>query len=333
MKKNFIRFFLAAILSAVILFSIFPKFFDSIFLKKGEQEVKLDTVAYDRKLEELANNRFLPSLWPAKTVYPKVGAILPWKRIVAYYGNLYSTKMGILGQYPEDEMLAKLDEEVKKWTIADPATPVIPALHYIAVVAQSVPGKDGKYRMRMPDSEIEKVLAIAAKINAIVFLDVQVGFSDLQTEVPLLSKYLKLPHVHLGVDPEFSMKDEMKLGKSIGTLDASDINFTADYLAGIIKENNLTPKVLVIHRFTGRMVTNFKEIKPLPEVQIVMNMDGFGKKALKINTYRTFIYPEPVQFAGFKLFYQSDVKEPNTVLMTPEDLLKLTPQPIYIQYQ
>ena len=148
-----------------------------------------------------------------------------------------------------------------------------------------------------------------------------------------VEKYLKLPNVHLGIDPEFSMKGTGRPGKVVGTLDASDINFAARYLANLVKENNLTPKVLVIHRFTGRMVTNFKEIKPLPEVQIVMNMDGFGKKALKINTYRTFIYPEPVQFAGFKLFYQSDVKEPNTVLMTPEDLLKLTPQPIYIQYQ
>ncbi|KKW41564.1 MAG: hypothetical protein UY91_C0014G0001, partial [Parcubacteria group bacterium GW2011_GWB1_55_9] len=27
-----------------------------------------------------------PFLWPIKTVYPNVGAILPFKRIVAYYG-------------------------------------------------------------------------------------------------------------------------------------------------------------------------------------------------------------------------------------------------------
>ena len=29
------------------------------------------------------------------------------------------------------------------------------------------------------------------------------------------------------------------------------------------------------------MVTNYKEIKPLPEVQIVMDMDGWGEKAKK----------------------------------------------------
>jgi hypothetical protein len=36
------------------------------------------------------------------------GALLPYNRIIAYYGNLYSTRMGILGELPRKEMLAKL---------------------------------------------------------------------------------------------------------------------------------------------------------------------------------------------------------------------------------
>jgi hypothetical protein len=64
-----------------------------------------------------------------------------------------------------------------------------------------------------------------------------------------------------------------------------------------------------------------------------MNMDGWGIMSRKLNTYREFIYKEPVQFTGFKLFYKNDVLTPGTVLMTPNNLLKLNPQPIYIQYQ
>ena len=37
--------------------------------------------------------------------------------------------------------------------------------------------------------------------------------------------------------------------------------------------------MLVIHRFTQPMVTNYKKITPLPQVQIVMDMDGFGTPA------------------------------------------------------
>jgi ribosomal protein S2 len=36
-------------------------------------------------------------------------------------------------------------------------------------------------------------------------------------------------------------------------------------------------KVLIVHRFTQGMVTNYKN-KKVPEVQVVMDMDGFGTK-------------------------------------------------------
>jgi len=314
----------------------------------------LDTVLYDSLLTKLANNPILPvaepkidsvtgqiipppepkpNLWPVKTVYPNAGAILPFNRVIAYYGNLYSTKMGALGEYPEDIMLSKLQEEVKKWTLADPEIPAIPALHYIAVTAQGSPGESGKYRFRMPDKEIDKVLAMAEKINAIVFLDIQVGLSNLQSELPMFEKYFKMPQVHLGIDAEFSMKTGAKPGTVVGTFDAVDINFAANYLAKLVKENNLTPKILVVHRYTQRMITNYKNIKPLPEVQIVMHMDGWGGEAKKKNTYNQFIVKEPVQFTGFKLFYKNDIKTPGTVVMQPADVLEVNPKPIYIQYQ
>ncbi len=336
--------------------SAIESFVDKIF---APEEPKFDPVVYDQKMLELANNpppkppttkivkdpatgvettvtiepKPIVYPWPVKTVYPNVGALLPYNRIIAYYGNLYSRKMGVLGEYDEEIMLAKLAAEVKKWEAADPTTPVMPALHYIAVVAQGSAGTDGKYRARMPAAEIDKVLKIAEKINAIVFLDIQVGFSTLQSEIPVFEKYLKMPNVHLGIDAEFSMKTGVRPGKVVGTFDAADVNYAANYLAKIVKENNLPPKVLVVHRYTQKMITNYKNIKPLPEVQIVMHMDGWGGASKKIGTYRNFIYPEPVQFTGFKLFYKNDVLTPGTTLMTPTDLMKLSPRPSYIQYQ
>ncbi|MEK6827040.1 MAG: hypothetical protein AABX99_00980 [Nanoarchaeota archaeon] len=320
----------------------------------------LDKDAYDKKLIELANNPpaptpttkvvkdpktgqtntvtipakvLPPNIWPVTTVYPKDGAILPFKRIVAYYGNLYSNKMGVLGQYPEEEMLTRLGAEVKKWEVADPNTKVIPALHYITVVAQGSAGADGKYRTRMPFIEIDKVLKIAEKINGIVFLDFQVAFSTLEKELPIYEKYFKMPNVHLGIDPEFSMKGNIRPGKVVGTYDAVDVNFAINFLTQIVKENNLSPKILVVHRYTQKMVTHYNLIKPTPEVQVVMHMDGWGGKTKKIGTYQHFIYKEPVQFTGFKLFYKNDILESGTTMFTPEELMKLNPRPIYIQYQ
>ena len=317
-----------------------PSRVESLKMPEKPEMTLLNTVAYDKKLNEIAN--IFPSAgeststpptggWPVKAAYPNAGALLPFNRVVAYYGNLYSKGMGILGEYSPEVVLEKLRGEVKKWQVADPSTQVLPALHYIAVVAQAGPTRDGKYRARMPDKEIDKVLAMAKEVDGIVFLDIQVGFSSVEVEVPLLEKYLKLPNVHLGIDPEFAMHNGDKPGTAIGSLDAKDINFAAEYLSQIVKANSLTPKILVIHRFTQPMVKNYKQITPLPEVQIVMDMDGFGGQANKINTYKQFIYKEPVQFTGFKLFYKNDSKR--GPLLSPEQLLKLTPIPVYIQYQ
>ena len=95
----------------------------------------------------------------------------------------------------------------------------------------------------------------------------------------------------------------------------------------------LQTKVLIVHRFTQAMVTNYEKITPLPEVEIVMDMDGFGSKEKKENTYARVIVPEPVQFTGIKLFYKNDLKPPSTGMLTPAEVLSLTPSPIYIQYQ
>lgn len=293
----------------------------------------LDTAAYNRKNKELANGD-TSGYWPVKNQpYPVDGAILPFKRVIAYYGNLYSKRMGALGEYAPKEMLSRLNAEVKKWEKADPKTPVQPALHYIAVVAQGDPGKDGKHRFRMPEKHIDSVINMAKSINAIVFLDIQVSLSTIREELPLFEKYLKLPNVHLGIDPEFSMKAGAKPGSRIGTYDAADINYCSDYLAKLVKADKLPPKILVVHRFTRKMVTNTQNIKLRPEVQVVMHMDGWGEPELKKGTYRHFIFPEPVQFTGFKLFYKNDLKKAPNRLMTPEELLKLKPQPVYIQYQ
>ncbi len=302
-------------------------------IAKAHELKPIDTNAYNKKIKELANGDTL-GRWPVKNQpYPLAGAILPFKRIVAYYGNLYSKKMGALGEYPPKEMWERLNKEVKHWEKVDSLTPVQPALHYIVTVAQGAPGKDGKYRFRMPEKQIDSVLKIAAMGNAIVFLDIQVALSNIQAELPVIEKYLKMPQVHLGIDPEFSMKDGSKPGTRIGTYDAADINFCSDYLAKLVKDNNLPPKVFIIHRFTSAMVTNYKNIKLHPEVQIVMNMDGWGEPELKFGTYKYWIAPQPVQFTGFKLFYKNDLKKAPNRMLTPEELMKLKPIPIYIQYQ
>lgn len=275
----------------------------------------------------------LDKLWPVKMPAPLPGAILPNKRIVAFYGNPLSKKMGVLGEYPKDEMLAKLDKEVARWAKADPSHPVIPALHLIATVAQGAPGKNGLYRLQMRDSMMNEIYSWAKAKNGLFFVDVQVGKSTLQAELPRLRPILENPDVHLAVDPEFSMAPSGRVpGSKIGTLDAKDINWAVNFLDEIARSKNLPPKILVVHRFTRPMVTNAKQIKYTPHVQVVMDMDGWGPPWLKFDSYHDYIKAEPVQFTGFKLFFHNDTKK-GDALLTPAEVLRLTPRPLYIQYQ
>jgi len=322
--------------------NIYATEYRSVFADVAERFVplpELDKADYDARLRALAHatstsdTASTTSLWPVKAPYPNADAILPFKRIVAYYGNFYSKKMGVLGEYPTEEMLSMLASTTAEWAAADPSTPVLPAIQYIAVVAQDTAGKDGKYILRMPDDQIDHALDLAKQTHGIVILDIQVGKSTLQYELPLLEKYLKMRQVHLAIDPEFSMKFGNSPGSVIGTFDAEDINYTAEYLANLVRRYHLPPKILVIHRFTQNMVTNYKKIRPLPEVQIVMDMDGWGSQEKKEGTYSHVITPEPVQFAGIKLFYKNDLKPPSTGLLTTGEILDLMPIPIYVQYQ
>lgn len=272
--------------------------------------------------------------WPvANAPAPLPGAILPAKRIVAFYGNPLSKRMGILGEVDSAKMLAKLDSEVVAWNKADPDHPVQPALHLIAVVASDQPGPSGKYRTRMDSTLIRRVYNWAKMKNALLFLDVQVGTGTLQEELPGLLPWLKNPDVHLAIDPEFSMKGGEKPGTIIGTFDANDVNYASSLLQELVAKENLPPKVLVVHRFRRNMLTGYKRIKLDPRVQLVLNMDGWGTPAQKRDSYKEYVWKYPVEYTGFKLFYRNDRRLKGSMMMSPADVLALDPRPIYIQYQ
>ena len=271
--------------------------------------------------------------WPVKSTALLPGSILPEKRILAYYGNPLSKRMGALGEYEKGDMIRRLKAEAKRWADADPSTPVQPALHLIAVVAQSEPGKAGKYRMIMPDEIVNKVYGWAREANCIMFIDIQTGHEDIRTLLPRFEWILKNPYVHLGIDPEFNLVASKKIpGTKVGTFDASEINYVSGYLKDLVKKYRLPPKVLTVHRFTRKGVTNYRKIELRPEVQLVMHMDGWGGPHLKRASYKDYIVTEPVQFSGFKLFYHNDTKKGDP-LMTAKDVLRLHPKPVYIMYQ
>ena len=256
------------------------------------------------------------------------GSLFPGCRVVSYYGNPMSKRMGILGEIAPDSMLARLARQAAAYAAVDSGRPVIPALELIATVAQASPGKSSLYRLRMSDSLIARVAGWAEKNHYLLILDVQTGRSTVAAEIAPLMKYLARPYVHLALDPEFSVSAKRIPGKVIGRMDAADVNIASGMLATLVDSLQLPPKMLIVHRFTSPMLSNHQKIKLDPRVQVVIDMDGFGPPRLKYGSYKAYVHDRPVQFAGFKVFYKNDKP-----MLTPAQVLELDPVPLFVMYQ
>lgn len=256
------------------------------------------------------------------------GSLLPSHRIVAYYGNPLAPVLGVLGEPPPDQMIARLRETADVYTAADPSRPVQAALELITPLAQSGAGEDGLYRSRMTPQVIDQVAGWAADNDFLLILDVQVGRSSVADEVEQLLPYLKQPHTHLALDPEFDMTQNQVPGQAIGSMNAAEVNGAIQTLAQLVSDGQLPPKVLIVHRFLPSMLTNASAIQSDPRVQVVIDMDGFGGPDAKISKYNAFVRDENVGFGGIKLFYKHD-----TPRLMSDAVLNLDPPPDVVIYQ
>ena len=66
----------------------------------------------------------------------------------------------------------------------------------------------------------------------------------------------------------------------------------------------------------------------VPEVEITIDMDGYGPPGSKIEGYYLYAASDYAEHAAFKLFYKWDVP-----MLTPERVLSLSPAPDYVIYQ
>jgi hypothetical protein len=163
---------------------------------------------------------------------------------------------------------------------------------------------------------VKQYIDLACKNDMLVFLDTQLGLSDAETEVKGLLKYLEQPHVHVALDPEFAMPPGEIPGKSVGTVDAAEINAAQGVLQSFVEERGLPDKMLVVHQFTDGMVTRRQLIKDYPNVRLVIDMDGIGKPEIKQAQFA--LYAGQAEYSGIKLFFKQDHG-----LMREEEVIRL----------
>jgi len=262
------------------------------------------------------------------------GALLPNNRILSYYGHPNSTAMGILGEFSKEEVHRQLSEQAAEYEAVDPTRPVILAFELIATVAQPHPGEDGTYVAYTGDEIIQEYVDYVTANNMILILDLQIGHDTITNQINLIRHWLELPNVHVAIDPEFSMKANEIVprdripGEFIGEANGIHIQEGMELVSQIVAEAGIPPKMFIVHQFEEDMIFNKHLITPVPGVQFVLDMDGFGGVEAKTGNYGHFVRDQLIEFGGIKLFYRQD--DP---LLTPAEIVALDPPAVVVIYQ
>ncbi len=254
--------------------------------------------------------------------------IFPANRVLAYYGFPGVDTMGILGEYEPERLLELLREQAAAYEAVDPSRPYKLAFETMASVAQGSPGDRETYLLQTSQKIIQRYVDFTAANDLLLILDCQFGRDTLGRELRNVRQWLKYPHVHLALDPEFKVVAPELPGIHIGSITGERVTHVQKLVARWAVEDGVPEKFLIVHQFVESMITEKETIAPVPGVQLVIDADGWGTPDQKRVCYDVVIGQMPIEYHGFKLFYRQD--DP---LMTPEEVLAMTPPVDFIMYQ
>ena len=302
-------------------------------------------VALQRRSEDgswgarlLPLRRFLPAAgaadrWlsssPVGAVAVPQGSLLQRAQVVSFYGHPGVPAMGALGRGGPATVADEIAVWAARYDRLNGTRGVIAAFHLITGVAQAHPTADGTWLGRLSAERIAEYVEVARERGMLVFLDVQIGWSDPLAEVKLLEPFLRERFVHVALDPEFATKRQgVRPGLAIGSVTAEQVNEVQRYLAALVQEEGLPAKILMVHQFTPAMLRDRGAVEDVDGVDLSIDMDGFGYTAAKLAGYDRYALREPSEWPALKLFFKYD-----TPVMTPEQVQGLDRVPDLIIYQ
>lgn len=268
----------------------------------------------------------LPVVLEGPTLPRGGAALFPHHRMVALYGHHGGPSLGVLGEQPPEQAAERLRSVAAPYG-AD-GREVLPTFELIVSLATAGAGPDGDYSAPSTREQIQPWLDAAREAGVYLLLDLQPGRTDFLTEARRYEDLLREPDVGLALDPEWRLGPDERHLEQVGTVDASEVNQVSAWLAGIVREEGLPQKLLVVHQFQLRMLTNRDQLVLRPELATLVQMDGQGSRAAKLSTWSALTTGAGPWRHGFKLFHDEDPD-----MFAPGDVLGLTPTPAFVSYQ
>ncbi len=253
----------------------------------------------------------------------KPASILTRNTLFTVYGRAFDRApiLGRLGAYTDFEDMAR---DIQPWVQnikkRNDNKGVIPGLHLI--YAMAIPCEPDDDCLLYLEGTVKDLTGTyiepAAKRGWMVVLDTQIGRSNPVQQVKrIINKgYLKYDNVVVALDPEFHVyAGRQRPGIPIGTIKASQINEVQQMIDNYVRDQKLpTKKILIVHQFGDPnvndgvpfMIENKKSLKTYENVELVIDMDGLGKQAVKVTKYNKItdakVYPF-IKFRGIKIFF------------------------------
>ncbi len=263
------------------------------------------------------------------TATPERESPLAKNQMVVFYGSPISPGLGILGAFSPDEAAKRLRDEASVYDgLNGDGRGVIAAVDLIYAQVQSEPTQNGLYLRYLPDGVVRRYIALAEKFDLQLILDLQIGRADVADEVRKIAPYLKNPRVHVAIDPEYAVGPEGVPLETPGTITGDDINAVQQVVADIVERNNLPSKLVFVHQYLEETIIDGEATKQMPNVDVVLNMDGFGDQQEKLKKYRHFAARPYAHHRGFNIFLHLD-----DAPLTENQIQQLSPQPDVIFYQ
>jgi hypothetical protein len=265
------------------------------------------------------NAQASPKLETAKTI-----SLLAQNTLFTVYGRAFNFApvLGHLGTYRSFE---EMEKDIQPWVQGidkrNDGKGVIPGIHLIYAMAYypCKPNDDCLlYLEGMVKDVVGTYIEPAAKRGWMVVLDTQIAKSNPVQQVKrIIDKgYLNYENVVIALDPEFHVyPGRSRPGRPIGVIQASQINEVQKMLDDYVRTHNQPKKkILIVHQFGDPnvndgvpfMIQNKKDLKTYDNVDLVIDMDGFGEQAVKVTKYNRItdskVYPI-IKYRGIKVFF------------------------------
>ena len=272
-----------------------------------------------------------PAAAPATpdTPPPPPKSVLEGNQVVVFYGTPLSSGMGILGMFSPDEASTRVRQEAAYYDqLNGEGRGAVPAMDLIYSMVQAEPTGNGLFLRYLDDHQVRDYLEVAERDDVQLILDLQIGRGDVLDEVRKIEPYLKNPRVHVAIDPEYAVGSAGVPISTPGRISGAQINSVQAYLAQISRENNIPPKMLIVHQYLEDTIENGGDVHFEPGVDLIINMDGIGQARDKVEKYQHFAARSYAEHKGFNVFLNQD--DPP---MSEQDVLRLQPFPDMVFYQ